>query len=157
MATILPHPTNLNITFSIVEAKCLSFNFTEYALKDKKVIDSNSFEFEFKVQHMVFPDQKWITVDFNTTLFEIQSTSKMALAELKAKITFRIENFAEIIKQDGQIMNIPHPLFTLTANIVVSAVRGMFIVKLQDSHLSNAILPPINPAIFIPPQAPAAS
>ena len=142
--------TPINITFSIRTAECLSFSFTDYALKNKIAIDSGSFQYDFKVQQTVLPDEKNLSVTFLTTLLEIQGASRIPLADLTSKMIFHIVNFDDVIQTVNNQFQISNALLSLASGISASTVRGMFVIKLQGSIYTNAVMPAVDPNIFIP-------
>ncbi|TMI74837.1 MAG: hypothetical protein E6H09_03065 [Bacteroidetes bacterium] len=143
----------VSLTLSIKECKCLSFSFTDYALKNKKQIALDQYEFTFTLTTQIFENEKLFSVVIETKLFEKQSENvKIELAELKAKCAVAVINFDEVIRKtdDKSQLLIPDQLFLLCNTLTVSAVRGMFSIKLDDTIYSNALLPIVDPNLFLP-------
>jgi len=74
------------------------------------------------------------------------------LCRIKTRTVFHIENFEEAIKIDADQMTIPDVLAATCHGIAFSAARGMLVMSLQNTVISNAVLPIINPQVFLPPR-----
>lgn len=143
----------INVTLSLQEVKCLSFNLTEYGTSNKRQISFEGYEFSFTINFNLIEPTKQAKVSMLCKLIEKQSeTVKYELAELKAEGVFLLQNYSDIILRDNTKKNIliPNPLIELCNGIIVSSVRGMFSIKLENTLYSNAILPLLNPSQLIP-------
>lgn len=150
---VMPHA--IAITFGIIDLDIASFNFSQYALENKKEIPFEGYEFQFKFNMGIDQQNKQCSVTFNVELFEKKSEmEKIQLVDLQSFILFTIVNFEEIIikKLDNVNYNIPDQLIILLAGISLSTSRGILAAKLDGSIYKNAIIPIMDPKSFIPPK-----
>jgi hypothetical protein len=139
-----PTQQSVNITLSILETKCLSFGFTEYGAQNKDPIPFNGYEFVFTINFTVFDVEKQARVTIHVKFNEKKTEHlKLELAQLSASCLFSIVNFNELVKKDVSNNNfiIQNPAIELCSSITISAIRGMFAVKLDNSLYANAVLP----------------
>ena len=141
----------LQITFTLKELKCLSFELTDYANSNTKQIASDGYEFQFNLELLIFEETKSTKLALITTLLEkVTEKEKHELAKLKAELTFVVVNFWDVFKTQGDKILIPDQLITAFSNIAIGGVRGMFVIKLEGTRFSNAILPLLDSKIFLP-------
>lgn len=137
---------------SLSEGKFLGFNWTEFGQSNKEQIPADLYEFQFALQLNAIEDLRVISLSLITKLFDKRDNNdKKEICQLSSSVTFNINNFDEVLKKNGagQIL-IPDQIIQICGGIAVSNIRGMFIIKLQDSIYSNALLPLIDPKILVP-------
>jgi hypothetical protein len=145
------HTPLLQITLKISDIKILLFETTQRVeeLQDPLPIDSYEFRFDLKTE--TSEPEKFFTNLLYITLFEKQSEIvKIELAKLHTLTTFKIINYSEVIKKKKDGIIVPNQLISLTAGIAISTARGILTLNLKDTKISNAIIPIINPQMFIP-------
>lgn len=141
----------INITIGIQDIKLIHFETSSRLLELKEPLPQEVFEFQFEMQARLLHLEKLYEVQMSATLFEKQSVvTKVELAKLKTLIAFRIDNYEEIILNNQDQVTIPDGLITLTASIALSTTRGMFAVSVKDLIIRNAIIPIMDPSVFLP-------
>lgn len=149
------HTEPIKITFGINEVKLLHFEITEKLKELKTQISRDLLEFRFDMKSEIFESEKLVRNNLIVTLFEKQSDlMKVELAKQQTLTTFKIINFDEVIKKIDNTLKIPDQLFSLTAGISISTARGMLVMNLKDTCISNAIIPIIDPRSFQPTAQP---
>jgi len=144
-------PKTISITIGIQDLKLIHFETTTRLLELKAPLPQEVFEFQFEVQARLLQLEKLYEVYFTASLFEKQGTlTKLELASIKTLTSFRIVNFDEILQKDQFHVSIPDRLITLTAGIALSTTRGMFATSVKDLIISNAIIPIMDPSVFLP-------
>jgi hypothetical protein len=139
------------ITFGIKEIDFLHFESTTRLQEIKSQLAPEAYEFQFDLQWNVLEAEKLFNLQLSVTLYEKQSPeTKVELANMKVLIVFVIINFEEVIRIENGMTSIPDQLITATAGIIVSTARGMFVLNTKDLIISNAIIPVINPQVFLP-------
>jgi hypothetical protein len=139
------------ITIGIKDIKFLHFETTTRVQELKTPLPEEAFEFQFEMQTSINEDENTFNVLFSITLFEKQgSITKIELANIKTLSIFRVLNFDEVFKKEGNLIFIPDQLILVAANIAISTSRGMFVMNVKDSIISNAVMPIINPQVFLP-------
>src|SRR6218665_3000351 len=107
----------------------------------------------FASQSKAISTDKALNIQLTVSLFEKRSEErKIELCRMKTRTVFHIENFEEAIKIDADQMTIPDVLAATCHGIAFSAARGMLVMSLQNTVISNAVLPIINPQVFLPPR-----
>jgi hypothetical protein len=145
-----PAPS-LQITLRISDIKILLFETTQRVEELQDPISLDSYEFRFDLKTETSEPDKFFTNLLYITLFEKQSDIvKIELAKLHTLTTFQIINYNEVIKKKGEGIIVPNQLISLTAGIAISTARGILSLHLKDTKISNAIIPIINPQMFIP-------
>ena len=146
--------TPTGITIGIKEIKLLNYESTTRIQEIKKQLPNDAYEFQFDLQWNAVDTEKLFNSIISVTLYEKQSIeTKVELASMKVLISFVVINYDEVIRKENGLTLIPDQLISVTAGIVVSTVRGMFALNIKDSIISNAIIPIINPQVFIPKKA----
>lgn len=138
------------ITWSIIDAKCVDFRLTDDGEKVEKKPALSDFEFRFDIASEIKHDIKTLEVFLTITiLLKAGEHVRKELGVLKSLTVFSILNLEEIVSHDGDNRLIPEQLFLLTFGVSLSTARGMLVVKTQDTNLSTAIVPLINPQILV--------
>lgn len=145
-----PTPS-LQITLRISDIKILLFETTQRIEEIQEPLSIDAYEFRFDLKTETFEPEKFFTNLLYITLFEKQSDIvKIELAKLHTLTTFQIINYDEVIKKKEDSIIVPNQLISLTAGIAISTARGILTLHLKDTKISNAIIPIINPQMFIP-------
>lgn len=140
----------VGITIGINDVKFIHFETTTRVQELKESIHSDGYEFQFDMQTHISEEDKLFNVIMSTTLYEKQNEiTKVELANIKTLTSFRIVNFNEVIKKEENQVSIPDQLITVAAGIALSTTRGMLVMCVKDSIISNAIIPIVNPQVFI--------
>lgn len=146
--------TPIGITIGIKEIKLLQYESTTRIQEIKKQLPNDAYEFQFDLQWNVVDAEKLFNSTISVTLYEKQSAeTKVELVNMKVLISFAVINYDEVIKKENGLTLIPDQLITVTAGILVSTARGMFALNIKDSIVNNAIIPIINPQVFLPKKA----
>lgn len=142
-----------SIQISIKEVQLLDFSFTERVEQLKEPLPQNAYEFQFSAQAKVISTDKALGIQLMVSLFEKQNNErKIELCKIETRTIFHVENFEEVIKIDAENIAIPEVLTVTCNSIAFSTTRGMLVISLQDSIIKNAIMPIINPQVFLPPR-----
>jgi hypothetical protein len=143
--------TPVGITIGIKEIKLLHYESTTRLQDIKKQLPNDAYEFQFDLQWNVVEVEKLFNSIISVTLYEKQSIeTKVELVSMKVLMSFAVINYEEVIKKENGLTLIPDQLIAVTAGIVVSTARGMFALNVKDSIVNNAIIPIINPQVFLP-------
>jgi hypothetical protein len=143
--------SSLQITLRISDIKILLFEITQRVEEIHDPLPINAYEFRFDLKTETSEPEKIFSNLLYITLFEKQSDIvKIELAKLHTLTTFQITNYSDVIKKKDGGINVPNQLISLTAGISISTARGMLTLHLKDTKISNAIIPIINPQMFIP-------
>lgn len=142
-------PQEANISLSLLESKCLQFALSEYGLSNQSVVPATGYEFTLSMGFSLIEPApaKHIRIHLLCKLFEKKSEQlKLEIASLHASCTFFIQNFEHIIKRDKtkNKVIIPDTLIELCNGLTLGIVRGMFVVKLENTLYQNALLPLID-------------
>ena len=79
--------------------------------------------------------------------------SKKQIAELSTSTKFCIQNYDQIVQKNAEGISLtPIPVIEICNSIAVSAARGMFSIKLENTIYSNIILPLMDPKQLSPAQ-----
>jgi len=141
----------LSITFRINEIKLLHFETTQRVNEIHSPLSTDCYEFRIDLKTESSELNKTFSNLLKITLFEKQSDDiKVELAKLQTLIVFEINNFNEIIKKQNNKIQVPNQLISLTAGISISTARGMLVLNLKDTNISNAVIPIIKPQLFVP-------
>jgi hypothetical protein len=140
----------INITLRLLDVKCIFFELSEYAKTNTYQPAFDAYEFQFKLQASVLEEEKEFVINLDVKLFEKRGNIKYELSNLVCHLKFALVNYNEIILKRDNIIQIPDQLIITCAGIVVSSARGMFAVNLNGTLYSNAVVPLIDPKIFIP-------
>ncbi len=155
MKKTYPDIAPINITFGINEVKLLHFEITQKVKELKGQIVRDLLEFRFDMKSEIIESEKLFVNNLVVTIFEKQSdVLKIELAKQQTLTSFKIINFEEVIKKVDNELKIPDQLFSLTAGISISTARGMLVMNLKDTLISNAIIPIIDPKTFQPSAQP---
>ena len=140
------------IDIALSDLKFLNFETTTRVQELKKQLKSKEYEFHFEFQSKFKKEEKLVNLILTITANEKQNEStKIELAKMQLSITFLIANFDDVITiKENNIATIPNELIALTAGIAVASARGMFAVNVQNTVISNAIVPIVDPRIFVP-------
>jgi hypothetical protein len=78
------------------------------------------------------------------------STNNEILLTAISENNFLIKNYDEVIehREDGSIMT-PDPLLQAMFSVSIGTIRGMIVLKTENTYLANVLLPPVNPKIMI--------
>lgn len=141
----------MQVTFTLKDFKCVSFELKEYANSISKQISNDGYEFQFNFELALVKETTSANVVMSTTLLEkVSDTEKNELAILKIEMIFIIKNFADVFKMQDDKLLIPDPLIVALSNIAIGGIRGMFVLKLESSKISNAIVPLVDAKMFLP-------
>ena len=144
-------PTPTGITIGIKEIKLLQYESTTRIQEIKKQLPNDAYEFQFDLQWNPIDEEKLFNSTISVTLYEKQSTeTKVELVNMKVLISFAVINYDEVIKKENGLTLIPDQLIIVTSGVLVSTARGMFALNTKDSIVNNAIIPIINPQVFLP-------
>jgi hypothetical protein len=144
-------PTPTGITIGIKEIKFLHYESTTRVQEIKNQLPNDAYEFQFDMQWNIAEKDKLFNILLSVTLYEKQSSeTKIELANMKEHISFVVINFQEVIKKEKELISIPDQLVTVAAGIALSTARGMFVMNVKDSILNNAVIPIVNPQVFLP-------
>lgn len=139
------------LKIGINDIKFLHFELTTRVQELKEPLPYNVYEFQFEMQSHIAESEKLMNVQITITLYEKQSAeTKIELAKIITLTSFRVVNFDEVITKNNNIINIPNQLIAVAAGIAISTSRGMFVMNVKDTIISNAIIPIINPQDFLP-------
>ena len=142
-----------SVQISINEIQLLEFSVSERVKRLKEPLPQSAYEFQFSAQSKAISTDKALNIQLTVSLFEKRSEErKIELCRMKTRTVFHIENFEEAIKIDADQMTIPDVLAATCHGIAFSAARGMLVMSLQNTVISNAVLPIINPQVFLPPR-----
>lgn len=143
--------TPIGITIGIKEIKFLHYESTTRVQEIKAQLPNDAYEFQFDMQSNIEEKDKLFNILLSVALYEKQSNeTKVELAKMKVHISFVVVNFEEVIKKEQELISIPDQLVIVTAGIALSTARGMFVMSVKDSILNNAVIPIINPQVFLP-------
>lgn len=141
----------LVITLRFKEIQILSFEITQRVQELENPLPSDSYEFRFDLQSETNEQEKLFSSRLMITLLEKQGDQiKIELAKLLVLLTFEIINYEDIFKKENNIIKVPNQLIALSARTAISTARGILLVNLKDTKISNAIIPIIDPQIFFP-------
>ena len=144
-------PTPTGITIGIREIKFLHYESTTRVQEIKSQLPNDAYEFQFDMQWNIAEKDKLFNILLSVTLYEKQSSeTKVELANMKEHISFVVINFQDVIKKEKELISIPDQLVTVAAGIALSTARGMFVMNVKDSILNNAVIPIVNPQVFLP-------
>lgn len=146
-------PPAITYSFAITGCKCTKFSFTEFALNNNQKIDHDKYQFTVTVRLDVLKDKiDTVSVNVNSILFKLEG-DKNVIANLESEHEFRVVNLQSLITQTSEGLMIPDAMLIQFFSISISAVRGMYSIKLSDSIYNNAVLPVFDAAQFIPRKA----
>ncbi len=141
----------IGITIGLNELKFVHFESTTRLSEMKNPLPNDGYEFQFDMQSDINEKEKLFSIMLSTTLYEKQSdVTKVELAKMKSLISFRIINFEDVIKKENNQIAIPDQLIIIASGIAISTARGMFAMCVKDTVLNNAMIPILDPQIFLP-------
>lgn len=142
-----------SVQISINEVQLLEFSVAERVKQLKEPLPQNTYEFQFSVQSKAMSTDKALGIQLAVALFEKQGKErKIELCRIETRTIFHVKNFEDVIKIDADNMTIQDVLAVTCHSIAFSTTRGMLAVSLQDSIINNAVLPIIEPQVFLPPR-----
>lgn len=126
--------------------KCLKFALTDYGRTNKAKIPDTRYEFALSISMKPMKSNKHISIHINSQLFEKKTEQhKLGLAAIQISSSFFVQNFDDHISKDRKgDLNIPEALIQLCSSIIVGALRGMLVLKLEKTLYANALLPLID-------------
>ncbi|MFY8036403.1 MAG: hypothetical protein ACOVMQ_04495 [Cyclobacteriaceae bacterium] len=141
----------VGITIGVNEVKLLHFEVTTRLNEIRTPIPNDGYEFQFDMQSDINEENKLFNVILSTTLYEKQgNVTKVELSKMKTLISFRIINFDEVIKKEAKRISIPDQLIIYASGITISTARGMFAICVKDMIINNALIPILDPQLFLP-------
>ena len=141
----------IGITIGLNELKFIHFESTTRLNEMKNSLPNDGYEFQFDMQSDINEKEKLFSIMLSTTLYEKQSdVTKVELAKMKSLISFRIINFEDVIKKENNQIAIPDQLIIFASGIAISTARGMFAMCVKDTVVINAMIPILDPQIFLP-------
>lgn len=143
-------PSVINMLMRLSEVKCLEFTLTDYAKEKKEDIPAERYEFDFKVESSINKERKSLTIIMTATLQEKKDGVKFDLAILKSLTEIVIINFDDVIISKDASLGVPDQLLIIGNTISLSNTRGMYAVKLESTRFTDAIIPILDPKIFLP-------
>lgn len=146
----VPDPQPIQISFAIKTCKCTSFMMTDYAKKNKKLIQDDKFNFSLAIRFDLDSIKNNAIITTISVISNLNDNNEK-LAEINAVTEFNILNFDGVVTKNahGQL-GLPDQILISFFSISISNVRGMLSVKLEDTIYTNATLPLIDPAQLIP-------
>ncbi|MCX6270513.1 MAG: hypothetical protein NTU44_04695 [Bacteroidetes bacterium] len=142
---------NVQITIGIRDVKLLHYEATTRVFDLLEPLPNEKYEFQFDFKVRLSEHEMLFEVLLGVTLFEKQPENvKIELAKISTVTSFKVDNYNEVIRKNGEVVNIPNQLITVAGGIAVSTVRGMFAICVKDTILANAVIPIINPQVFVP-------
>jgi len=149
-----PKTEQLQIKFRISEIRVLLFELSQRFAELKMPLSKESYEFRIDMKTGSKEQEKIFSVLLFITLFEKRNdTIKIELAKLNTLTSFEIQNFNEVFKKENNVLKIPNQILTMTSGIAISTARGIFSMSVKDTLLSNAIIPIVDPNLFLPNQS----
>lgn len=143
-------PTQINVSLSLKEVKCISFSLTDYGKENKTSIVAENYEFELNLETSINENEKILVLKFTAKLFVKEKNAKHELAELKSLTIFNVINFNDIVIVAPMGRGFPDQILIACSAIALSHTRGMYSVKLEDTLYSNAIVPVVDGSLFLP-------
>lgn len=141
----------IGITIGLNELKFFHFESTTRLNEMKNPLPIDGYEFQFDMQSDINEKEKLFNIMLSTTLYEKHSNvTKVELAKMKSLISFRIINFEDVIKKENNQIAIPDQLIVIASGIAISTARGMFAMCVKDKVINNAMIPILDPQIFLP-------
>ncbi len=138
------------ITIGINDIKFINYESTTRVQELKEPLINTAFEFQIEMKTDIMNVDKLFNINTSVTLYEKQGETKIELARLQTFNSFRIINFDDvIIKKDDQLL-IPDHLLAVASGIAVSTARGMFVMCVKNTVISNALIPIIDSTVFVP-------
>src|SRR5258708_35922866 len=122
----------MNVTFSMLDCKCVSFVFSEFAIGNKDIIEKDKFQFLINLSLNISPTDKNISVNVNCVLLDNREGQK-TIATLDAINVFNVVNFDEVVIKNADQLTLPDRVLLTFFSIATSNVRGMYAVKLENS------------------------
>jgi hypothetical protein len=114
-------------------------------------VDAEQTIFNFSVEERANFELKTFLTGLKVEINSKDNSDK--LASFFVLLSFDVENFDSIIKQENGKLLIPKPLSLLTAQISLSTMRGIIYVYLKGTHLNDVLMPIIDPTIFFTEKA----
>lgn len=146
MPQIQSTESKLKITFGIRQIQIMNFNIDK-SEKHLLLTPNHKYTFEFIVAALLDTNQKFIGIDLTINLFTSELKDDK-VCELTIRSTYHVLNFNEIVsKKENNFIISDIAMQHLTA-VTLSTARGIFFVKVQDSFLSNIIIPIIDITSF---------
>jgi hypothetical protein len=137
----MANQSGIQISLTVKECKCTKFELTPFALNNRIAIGDDKYEFEFKVQFSFDEANELIVIRLTSTL-RTNDNPKENIAELNTSNIFLVQNFKNIIVKIGDNPPAISDAFIMhLLSISMSALRGMYAVKLEPTIYSNAIMP----------------
>jgi hypothetical protein len=134
----------IEVTFGIIDCKCVSFNFTDFAINNTNAIPNDKYEFGLNINLNVDEISKKITIRISSFLVNNSSDKKEVIANIESINEFNVVNLNDVIIKSANGNALPNQVLTQFFAIAVSNLRGMYAVKLDGSLYSNAVLPIID-------------
>ena len=139
------------ITIGIKGIRFLHFEPTSRVQELTKQLPPEMYEFQLDMESQIVEHEKLFNVQMSVTLYEKQGVStKIELATMKTLTSFNIVNLNELILKENGLITIPDQVILVATGIAVSTTRGMFVMSVKDSIINNAVIPIINPQVFLP-------
>jgi len=140
----------IQISFSLRTCKCLLFELTDVAKQNQIGIPFDKYKFDFRFKFDLDGEKKTATIRIDSVLSSISDTPGI-LATLNSINEFLIVNFDKVVVKNihGQLQ-IPDAALHSFLSVSVSSLRGMYIIKLEDTIYSNAILPLVDTSQLVP-------
>lgn len=143
--------SKLDITIGLNNIRLHEFTTTQRVLELKNPPAPDIYEFQFDLDSKIIESDKLFSIALTVTLYEKQDeNTKIELAKIKTINDFNIVNFEEVFKKADDKLLVPNQLIALAAGIAISSARGIFLMCVKDTILNNALIPIINPQMFVP-------
>jgi hypothetical protein len=132
------------ITMSIKACKCTKFEFTSFAISNQELIANDKYEFSFSINFRPSDVEQLIDIEVSS-LLTLLDEPKDKIAELNSINTFVIQDYKNIIVRIGDNPPIIAPnIASHLISLSITALRGMWAIKLADSLYENAVFPMID-------------
>jgi hypothetical protein len=134
------------VEFGIQEIQILQFSL-DSSPQHQALDPKHPYTFEINAGGLVDSSLKLLGVNFNVKIFAIpQKEDKVC--ELTLRMSFKIVNFEEVVRMDGDKVDVPDLVMQHLIAVTLSTTRGILFEKLQGSFLSQIILPIFNVSQF---------
>lgn len=144
--------TKVTTDISIPVLKFLSFDTTDRFQALKRPLPIDNYEFQFNFETNIREEKSLLQIILTVDAFEKQNEGvRLLLAKMKLELIFHLTNFEGVIKKnpENKTLTVATNFLVMAAGIAVGTARGMFAIKVQDTIISNAIIPILNPRIFV--------
>jgi|GEM_PF-2669449 len=140
----------IDIKVNLKVAKVLSFSLTDYARELKEAVPGGLYEFTTDVRYGIRESEQSITATI--TIVVRTMSDKKELATIETYFLFYFENYSELAVKENQTITVETPVLMFIAQASVATTRGMLIAKLDNTIISDAVLPIIDTNNLIPEQ-----